>query len=326
MRVAPAPNSAPSVTYQAAANEDIFGLTTASQPSVNATPAPSSAGVNQDLIGLFGNFDVSDSRSVASTPMPNNQVPNPFDNASVASGAAPTPSHQSAAAPTPAVPMPSPAVPRQDPFSPPATATTTRVASQGSQVQQPPPAMAPAARNMSQGSYAQQAPPMNAPVARDLSQGSYALQVPPSNTSAARHMSQGSYFQQPPPAMAPGARNMSQAPPFHAQQGYAIPTAQPHALTTSLPPQQNRPTAPPHYQQPGNPSLYASTNSHPGVPPQEQYNQGRGQHISQKQHHHQHPQHQQPHPPPAQQQYMAQQAPPAQPKKPTNLAQFDPFR
>jgi len=321
MRVAPAPHSAPSVTYQASANEDIFGLTTASQPPVNATPAPSSAGVNQDLIGLFGNFDVSDSRSVASTPMPNNQVPNAFDNASVASGAAPSL----------AVPTPAPAVPPQNPFPATAPATAARVASQGSHIQQPPHVVAPIGRNMSQGSHVQQPPPAMAPAARNMSQGSYAQQAPPMNAPGARNMSHGSYFQQPPPAMAPGARNMSQgshaqqAPPSHAQQGYAIPTAQPRAPTASLPPQQSKPMAPPHYQQPGNPSLYASTNSHPGLLPQQQYNQGRGQHIPQQQYHHQHPQHQQPHPPPAQQQYMAQQAPPAQPKKP-NLAQFDPFR
>ena len=105
-RVAPAPNSAPAPHHSAGA--DIFGLTTAAPVGAGSVPAaPASAGVNQDLVGLFGSFEISDQASVASTPNPPAQ--NPFSKAPVAHGTAPPVPPQTSIAPSP-----SPAAAPQD--------------------------------------------------------------------------------------------------------------------------------------------------------------------------------------------------------------------
>lgn len=325
MRVAPAPysTSAPGQV----ANEDIFGITTSLVGAGNTVTAPASGGVNQDLIDLFGNFDVSDQSPVASTPVPHKQAQNPFDQTPVANGTAPVSPPKKSATPSPVVPSPSPVAPLNDPFavvSTPNTQAQSFVPHHVSAPQQNAPSQsAPVARNMSQCSFTQQG---HAPVASNVSQGSHAQQMP---VPAPRNVSQGSYAQH---AHAPQSLQAQQRLMGVHTSGAPVKygNAQPQIPNASMPPQQNRPIAPQQYYQP-NPSLqYAPTKPHPGHPPQllpqQQYNQVRGGQHPPQQQYHQHPgQHQQSHPP-LQEQYVAQQAPPAQPKKQPNLSQFDPFQ
>jgi len=313
-RVAPAPHmaSAAPVSRQTA-NEDIFGLTT-SPPvaALGATASPANVtGATQDMIGLFGNVGISNQSSTAPPAAPIHQAHDPFAQAPVANGPAPTPPRQTLP-PKTAFPNHSSVVPPQAPAAH-AHNQFSQVPVSGAQPQNVVPQYSRAPQ--------QQAPLPNANLQRNGSQGSFAQhqQASVPNAAVQRNGSQGSRTQ---------------------QQAHAYGTAQTQKPNGSAPPQQNRSMAPQQAYYQSNPSVqYTSTKPHSGLPPQggypmvppqqqrqqqQQYNQVRGQQhppVQQQQYQH----HQQSYPPPQQQQYMAQQAPPAQPKKP-NLSQFDPFQ
>jgi len=300
-RVAPAPHAA------ASPNEDIFGLTTSSPANASAARS-STSDAAQDLVGLFGNVDISDQASIASSLPPNN----PFAQAPVTNGSAPqAPSNPFAQAPVTngsAPPHPSQPLPPKTAYS-----------NHSSVVPTPAPTARP------HDPFAQ-APVANAQVKNIAPNHPHAPKQP---TAALQgNGAQMPYTQQ---ARAPQSHPYQQqhamgAPTPGAPAGYASALAQ--KPTAAAPPQQSRPTPPQqNYYQPthmGPPQgRYPPHQQQTGPPPQATYPpQQQHQLVPQQQiHHHQ----QQSYPPmQQQQQYFAQQAPP-QPQKP-NLSQFDPFK
>ena len=228
-RVAPAPSVTPISDPRQTANEDIFGLTSSPVMTAGAKANPASTTNSaQDIMGLFGNFDISNQ-----SPNPLSSAPNHSQNSvaqlPIRNGQVPTPSHQTLASNT-AISNNSfgtrshvAAVQTQNPFS---QVPTPKIQAENFVAQYPhaPPqqtAKSPVDRNASQGSHTthvpryshsiphQQVTSTNTPIERKLSRGSHEQQthvpeyshaapqqIPFASQSIERNLSQGPQTQQ----------------------------------------------------------------------------------------------------------------------------------